>query len=202
MNLFDNLEDLIKDSEMKCEPKTHVFKSTTPKRDYIECYTDGGCHNYGKYKGVGAWAYYIKNHLANETYQGCDGRFNTTNNEMELMALYELLKFLYIKVNPHDENQKIKVYSDSGYVVNTINEARYVNWMYNGWKISDGSDVKNAELWKDVISIYREFYNLELIHIRGHIGIYGNERCDKLCTDMINRIKNRRAYEFKGETIR
>lgn len=181
-NLFNTLQDYIpSDNSIK-----HTFTSTQPKKEYIECYTDGGCHNTGLHKGVGAWAFYIRDNLSDKYHQASSGHLNTTNNEMELMALCRLLHFLI-------ENKKtelpIKVYIDSRYVVYNINEGNYVNWMYNGWVTGEGLPVKNSKVWEEVIKLYNKFSNIELIHIRGHQGIYGNEKCDQLCTLEIQRLK-------------
>lgn len=164
----------------------HNFISTQPKKDYIECYTDGGCHNTGLHKGIGAWAFYIRDNLSGTYHQASSGRSNTTNNEMELMALCRLLYFL---IENEKTDSPIKVYIDSRYVVYNINEGNYVNWMYNGWVTGEGTPVKNSKVWEEVINLYNKFNQLELIHIRGHQGIYGNEKCDKLCTLEIQKLK-------------
>lgn len=180
--LFSDLQDYLPRNKIT----EHEFTSTQPKKDYLECYTDGGCHNTGIYKGIGAWAFYVKDNLLGEYHKASLGQINTTNNEMELRALYELLGFL---IRKDKEQLPIKIYCDSRYVVDNINNGNFVNWMYNGWVTGEGLPVKNSKLWENVIKVYNKFSNLELIHIRGHRGIYGNEKCDDLCKQEIQKLK-------------
>lgn len=184
---------------MELEPKpktTHTWKDSESE-NLLKCFTDGGCHNYGKHRGIGAWAWFIDNKMTDEKIQNAGAEINTTNNKMELLALCKLLDYLF-----HNEyvEERIEVYIDSLYVVKNINNGNYVNWMYNGWVTSDGSNVKNAELWSRVIELYNKFHNIELIHIRGHQGNYGNEKCDKLCSQAIKReIEVQRIKKIRGD---
>ena len=58
------------------------------------------------------------------------GAQNTTNNIMELTAVIEALRLVKYPC-------KIKVYSDSAYVVNAFLQGWIYNWIKKGWKIAD-----------------------------------------------------------------
>ena len=71
------------------------------------------------------------------------GNANTTNNIMELTAIIEALKLVKYPC-------KIKIYSDSAYVVNAFLQGWIYNWIKKGWKTADGKPVKNKELWEEL----------------------------------------------------
>ena len=92
----------------------------------------------------------------------------TTNNRMELMAVIVGLEALKIP------QSKVVVYSDSQYVVNSVEERWYIGWEKKRFK-----GVKNVDLWQRFLTIYR-CHKVKLVWIRGHDGNKENERCDYL----------------------
>ena len=139
----------------------------------IEIYTDGACSGN---PGKGAFAYVII--LNNqEIIRNSNGFINTTNNRMELMAIIEALK--YIK-NLKDINiYEIKIYSDSKYIVDSINKQWLDKWILNNFK-----KVKNIDLWKQYLSV-SDNLNINFEWVEGHAGNKYNEICDKLATNYI-----------------
>lgn len=109
---------------------------------------------------------------------------NSTNNKMELLACIKALAS--IKTN----HIPIKIYSDSTYVVNGMNEWRF-NWQINGWKSSKKS-VKNRDLWEELITLAEKQDDIEFLWLKGHDGNEYNERADQLATLAIDEflIKN------------
>ena len=83
----------------------------------------------------------------------------TTNNRMELLAVICGLEAI------RWENADVQVYSDSTYVVNTVNK---------GWKKK-----KNLDLWDRFEPLYRK-HRVTFHWIKGHAGHPENERCDAL----------------------
>ena len=141
--------------------------------DDIKIYTDGACSGN---PGKGAYAYIIlKNDI--EIEKNCKGFIKTTNNRMELMAIIDSLK--YIKSLQNINN--IKIYSDSKYVVDSINK----NWL-NNWILKDFKKVKNVDLWKEYLNISNNL-NIEFLWVEGHNGNKYNELCDKLATNFIKK---------------
>lgn len=133
-------------------------------------YTDGACSgNPGKggYGGI-----YIKPNGEAEEFSG--GEDETTNNRMELMAVI-------VGLEKTAENAKVKVYSDSAYVVNAFNQNWLTNWKRNGWRTAGGSEVLNSDLWKELSTIVSA-RDVEFIKIKGHSDNILNNRCDQLAT--------------------
>ena len=102
---------------------------------------------------------------------------NTTNNIMELTAVIEALKLVKYPC-------KIKIYSDSAYVVNAFNQGWIYNWLKKGWKTADGSPVKNKELW-EILYNFTKIHEIEFIKVKGHSDNEFNNRCDELAREAI-----------------
>lgn len=132
-----------------------------------EVYTDGSV--YPNPGGVGGWASIIVNTDTGEVHEISGFNESTTNNRMELQAVIETLEFL-------PPNSIIKIYSDSEYVVNSVN-----TWMYK-W-IQRRMDRKNMDLFHQVYELKTFHKNVELIWVRGHNGTELNERADSLCNE-------------------
>ena len=104
-------------------------------------YTDGACSGN---PGPGGWGAIL---MINENKKEISGgNKNTTNNVMELTAVIEALKLLKRPCN-------VNLYSDSAYVVNAFLQNWILGWIKNGWKNSNKEDVKNKELWQELISL-------------------------------------------------
>ena len=92
----------------------------------------------------------------------------TTNNRMELMAVIvglEAIKKTGIGVT---------IYSDSKYVVDSIEKG----WLW-GWEKKDFKKKANSDLWKRYIPLHKKF-SPKFVWIKGHAGHPENERCDQL----------------------
>ena len=92
----------------------------------------------------------------------------TTNNRMELTAVIKALEA--IKTN----NIKVTIYSDSKYVVESVEKG----WIWN-WEKKNFKKKQNIDLWKQFIPLYKK-YNIKFVWVKGHAGIKENERCDEL----------------------
>jgi ribonuclease HI len=95
------------------------------------------------------------------------GYLLTTNNRMELLAVIIGLESLNRECN-------VTIYSDSKYVVDSIEKG----WVF-GWQKKKFVDKKNPDLWKRFLSIYKK-HNVKLHWIKGHSGNKYNEMCDLL----------------------
>ena len=148
----------------------------------IRMYTDGACSSN---PGPGGWAYvYV---IDEESHEGYGHKSNTTNNEMELMAVSQGLKQLSEEI----ENIKVGVYSDSAYIVNAINQGWLKKWRLNGWKTVKKKAIKNRELWVDIVAslekLKRNGVKLKFNKVKGHSGVPLNEYVDHLATSQIRR---------------
>lgn len=99
------------------------------------------------------------------------GYRKTTNNRMELLAVIVGLEAL------KKTNTEITIYSDSKYVVDTVEKGWLWGWVKKGFK-----DKKNADLWKRFISVYK-LQKVTFKWVKGHAGIPENERCDQLAVE-------------------
>ena len=88
----------------------------------IKVYTDGACKGN---PGVGGWGVYIKTDSYEKDLYG--GELETTNNQMEMQAAIEALKYL------KDQDKVIELYTDSNYLRQGITEWIH-KWKLNNWK--------------------------------------------------------------------
>ena len=97
-----------------------------------------------------------------------EGYRKTTNNRMELLAVIVALETL--KGAAH----AVSIYSDSKYVVDSIQKGWVFNWAKKGFK-----GKKNIDLWKRFLQIYPK-HNVRMQWVKGHANIPENEVCDRL----------------------
>lgn len=133
----------------------------------VTIYTDGACSGN---PGPGGWGAVLI--YGNVTKEISGGEKVTTNNKMELTAPIEALKLL-------KEPCKVKLYSDSAYLINCFKEKWHAGWERNGWVNSKKEPVANKELWQELLSLSR-IHEIEWLKVKGHAGDQWNERCDEL----------------------
>jgi ribonuclease HI len=101
---------------------------------------------------------------------------HATNNQMELTAAIEALKY----VKEKKLKMPVEIFADSKYVITGINEWIH-NWMKNGWRNAAKKPVMNQELWRELHDL-----NVELkpkwSYVEGHMGHEHNERADVIAT--------------------
>ena len=129
----------------------------------IQIFTDGACSGN---PGPGGYGVILK---AGEHYKELSGGFKlTTNNRMELLAVcigLESLKNL---------NQEITIFSDSKYVIDSIEK----KWVF-GWVKKGFAGKKNKDLWLRFLQSYK-VHQVKFTWVKGHAGHPENERCDVL----------------------
>lgn len=139
----------------------------------VEIFCDGGCDpNPGK-AGSGS-AVYRDGKLAELWY----GLFNPngTNNTAELNALHQSLLIAEAAIA---QSKSVIIYCDSMYSINCISLWAY-SWKKKGWKKPSG-EIKNLELIKEIHELYdRIKKDLQLLHVKAHAGIEGNELADRM----------------------
>ncbi|WP_211326598.1 ribonuclease HI [Paenibacillus flagellatus] len=141
----------------------------------VEIYTDGACSGNPGPGGWGAILFYGEHRK-----EMSGGEKHTTNNRMELLAAIESIGTL-------KEPCKIKLYSDSAYLVNCFQKAWYKGWQRNGWKNSKGQPVENQDLWKQLLQLM-ETHRVEYIKVKGHSDNEFNNHCDFLAREAIKRL--------------
>ena len=153
----------------------------------IKIYTDGACSNN---PGPGGWACILQTLLNNgQLYEiKKSGGFRlTTNNRMELRAVIEAFRIIVAKEKKSQSKHEYDIYSDSAYVVNTINNHWIEAWQKNNWQTTKREDVKNKDLWEQFSKLRAEANKLgisiTLNKIKGHSGNTFNELVDKLAKE-------------------
>jgi len=142
----------------------------------IEVYTDG-C-SLGN-PGPGGWACVIKTPKKEVVLS--EGTPLTTNNKMELQAVISALS--YFKTP-----QKLKVYTDSEYVLKGITEW-LPKWKAKGFRTSSGKPVKNKELWLELEKLVN-FHKVTFEKVKAHSNHYYNEMADRIAKESARRWKN------------
>jgi len=132
-------------------------------------FTDGSSH---PNPGPGGWGFVwvLDGEIQLEGYGAAD---DTTNNRMELQALIEAYRAL-----PQDA--AVTVFSDSQLCVNTITKWA-PGWEKKGWT-RKGAPLKNLDLVKKLLSLYRAHPDCPLEWMRAHAGSRWNEYADSLAT--------------------
>lgn len=138
----------------------------------VTIYTDGACSGN---PGPGGWGAILMYKENKKEISG--GKKDTTNNVMELTAVIEALKLLKYPC-------KVKLYSDSAYVVNAFLQNWVINWQRNNWKTADKKEVKNKELWQELVEL-TNIHDITFIKVKGHSDNEYNNRCDELARKAI-----------------
>ncbi len=128
-------------------------------------YTDGssrGNPGPGGYGAVLQWGDQMK-----EISQGYR---RTTNNRMELMAVIAALESL------KRTGLDITIYTDSAYVVNSVEKKWVFGWVKKGFE-----GKKNPDLWRRFLLSYKH-HNIKFVWVKGHANNKYNNRCDELAT--------------------
>ena len=133
----------------------------------VDIYTDGACSGN---PGIGGYCAILIYKGVEKIISGCVK--DTTNNRMELLSVIEGLKAL-------NEKCIVNLYSDSQYVVDAFNQNWIENWQNNGWRTSNKKEVKNADLWKELLVLFDK-HQVNFIKVKGHADNEFNNRCDKI----------------------
>jgi ribonuclease HI len=129
----------------------------------INIYTDGAASGN---PGPGGYGVILR---SGNHYKELSGGFRlTTNNRMELLAVIEGLKA--IKTPGKD----VTIYSDSKYVVDSVEKKWVFGWLKTGFK-----GKKNKDLWLRFLEVYKQ-HQVKFVWIKGHNSHPENERCDQL----------------------
>ena len=136
--------------------------------DTIILYTDGA---YSGLRNQGGWAFYIPKYKL----KVCNNQKETTNNQMELMAVIQALNFIESSNLPETH---IIIYSDSGYVI--------------GGMTGKYNICTNQNLWQEINNIKSKLCNrtIEIQYIKAHTGERnGNYIVDQLA-NLMSQINN------------
>ncbi|MEX2049479.1 MAG: ribonuclease H [Gemmatimonadota bacterium] len=132
-------------------------------------FTDGSAH---PNPGPGGWGFvWVQGGEIEQEGHGAEG--DTTNNRMEFTALIQAYRAL-------PEDAAVTVFSDSQLCVNTITQWAPL-WEKKGWT-RKGDPLKNLDLVKELLRLYRAHPKCPLQWTRAHDGSRWNEYADSLAS--------------------
>ena len=126
--------------------------------DKIMVYTDGSALNNGSSDSRCGWACKLIYRGHEKMKSGSDK--GKTNNVMEMTAVLQAMKAITDKSIP------VEVFSDSKYVVETLN---------GNFKVK-----KNVELWQELMTEKAKFADIKFIWVKGHDKDRHNIEVDKM----------------------
>lgn len=135
--------------------------------DVIKIYADGACRGNQNTTNIGGYGVVL---IYKDSIKELNNAFqDTTNNKMEILSVIEGLKSLKRFDIP------VEIYSDSQYVVNTINK---------GWRKN-----ANLDLWDELDRLIEKFDSVKFIKVKGHSDNNYNNRADKLANIAMDNYK-------------
>lgn len=151
-------------------------------------YTDGACSQ-GSTQNGGWGVVVIDNN--DEIIKVLSGnKKETTNNEMELTAFLNALKYAL-----DSKEKEISIATDSAYIYNSVTQGWLEAWKSKGWKRPKNKELAHKEIWIKVdylISMIQDAAKLTFIKVQGHSTNKGNNLADQLAV-------NEREKLNKGE---
>ena len=132
----------------------------------VEIYTDGASRG-----NPGPGGYGVILRYKDKYKELSKGYRRTTNNRMELMACIAGLEAL------KSSGLDVTIFSDSKYVVDTIENG----WIFNWMRKSDFARKKNKDLWLRFMNLFK-LQQVRMVWVEGHNDHPENERCDVLAT--------------------
>jgi ribonuclease HI len=96
---------------------------------------------------------------------------------MELLAAIEGLAAI-------PPGKRVRLHSDSAYIVNCFSERWWDRWQKNGWKNAQKKPVANRDLWERLLAESQR-HDVVWCKVAGHAGDPLNERVDALARGAI-----------------
>lgn len=135
-------------------------------------YTDGGSRgNSSKPDEPAAWAFIVTKN-GEKLGSKSDAMFGKTNNQMELTAILEALKWA------NKFGEQVSIHTDSQLCIDSITKWMF-GWANKGWKKADGQPVKNQDILRLIYELYSPTKH-KFEKVKGHSGDRFNEMVDEL----------------------
>ncbi|MGH8175653.1 MAG: ribonuclease HI [Steroidobacter sp.] len=145
----------------------------------VTIYTDGACRGN---PGPGGWGAILGSGAHEKELKGAEPL--TTNNRMELTAAIRALATLKRPCT-------VALYTDSQYLRKGVTEW-LPQWKARDWRTADRKAVRNVDLWQ-ALEKEIERHRIEWHWVKGHAGVPGNERADRLANAAIDEMQKRVA---------
>lgn len=153
--------------------------------DLTIVYTDGACSGN---PGPGGWGWAVPSGPS-----ASGGELASTNQRMEMQAVFEALTVLLgtdVALGRKADG-RVRVVSDSTYVVNCFKQRWWANWERNGWRNSQKQPVANQDIWKPLIALVKaNIDRIEFVWVKGHSGNPMNDLVDRLAVAAAKAVVN------------
>lgn len=137
------------------------------RKNKIIVSTDGSCKGN---PGPGGWG--VTTNIDRKDHEWAGSNPYTTNQKMELTAAVMALEKL-------PAGSEIILESDSRYVINGA--TKWIKeWKLRNWKLQNGENVKNIDLWKRLREAELRHSSVTYKWVKGHNNNKGSERADFL----------------------
>ncbi|XP_055836426.1 uncharacterized protein LOC129921575 [Episyrphus balteatus] len=148
------------------------FEFPIDSEGFVIVYTDGSCINNGKANAVAGYGVYFSEDHPLNAGKPVNGR--VTNNAGEIQAA-----IYAIRIAKDFGIKKLCLSTDSQFLINAVT-AWMKNWKRNGWRLKGGDPVKNKEDFVIIDGLLDGSINIKWNYVKGHKGIIGNEKADRL----------------------
>ena len=113
----------------------------------VNIYIEASRH--GPSKGPGKYMYLIEFLLKNGdpvTREAIESFECTFENELALKAIIAAAKRL-------TRPCLIRVYTGCNHILSTTHNSWHIQWQKNGWRKSNGKEIRNAALWEELVAV-------------------------------------------------
>jgi ribonuclease HI len=141
-----------------------------------EAYTDGGWDYKNNCAGSYA-AIIIREDKSEVSLCSTKALFNTTNNQMELLAVLKVLHFISVE---EKEKASVTIYTDSQNVI---------GWCSLGWKRNTPGLIPFLE----EIDKMMTKVDVKFVKVKGHSDNIYNNKVDRLCSNVIKAARQPRS---------
>ena len=181
----------IKQESKSSSSGTKSKSNLEPLEKEIAMYTDGASSHNGHKNVVAGYGVYVPNeetlNISKRLPLGPNGEM-PSNQRAELMAIKEAIE---LSNYHYSDDSGLLILTDSMYSIQCVsnvngNNAWARKWSRNGWMNGSNEPVKNRDIIEPLYKMINERLvdtkrgSVRFIHVRGHCGIIGNEKADKL----------------------
>ena len=176
-------------------PSSEVISEESVQEDDIPCISiDGSCRRNGTENAVAGFGIYWGEKHPDNISEEITSSESQTNQVAELTAAVRAVNQVQEKGFP-----RVCIQTDSMYVIKGI--TNWIdNWIKNGWKTSQGTDVKHKELWKELHQSCQKV-DVKWKHVKGHTGNPANEAADNLSKMATDKGKELNVEKKQNKTV-